>query len=82
MEGKGIIYFIEVWANENITRERLKNERPWSEADFEVYKFISKHNEPLKNPHLLLESTDENIHDMLRKAANYLNWKDDKGTDQ
>lgn len=81
MEGKGI-YFIEVQANENIIRERLKRERPYSEADFEVYKYIHQHNEPLNDPHLLLESTDENIDNMLQKAADYLNWKDDKRTDQ
>lgn len=82
MEGKGGIYFIEVQANENIIRERLRKERPYSEADFEVYKLIRRHHEPLSDPHLLLESTDENIYDMLQKAADYLKWKDDKRTDQ
>jgi predicted kinase len=82
MEKKGGIYFIEVRANENIVRERLKKERPFSEADYEVYKIISQHWESLKDPHLLLESTDENINSMLQGAADYLNWKDDKRTDQ
>lgn len=82
MEGKGGISFIEVQANEDITRERLKKERPYSEADFEVYKLIREHCEPLNEPHLLLESTDDNINNMLRKAADYLKWKDDKRTDQ
>ncbi len=82
MEGKGGIYFIEVRANENIIRERLKKKRPYSEADFEIYKFISQHCEPLNDHHLLLESTDENIDNMLQKAADYLKWKDDQRTDQ
>jgi predicted kinase len=82
MEGKGSIYFIEVRASENITRERLRRERPYSEADFEIYKFISHQSEPLNDPHLLLESTDENIDNMLQKAADYLKWRDDKGTNQ
>ena len=82
MEGKGGIYFIEVQANENIIRERLKKERPYSEADFKVYKLIRQHCEPLNDPHLLLESTDENIDSMLQKAADYLKWKNDKRTDQ
>ena len=82
LEGRGDVYFIEVQANENIIRERLKKERPYSDADFEVYKFIRQLWEPLNDPHLLLESTDENIDNMLHKAANYLNWKNDKRTDQ
>jgi predicted kinase len=81
MEGKGGVYFIEVQANENIIRERLKKERPFSEAGFEVYKLVRRHREPLTNPHLLLESTDGNIDSMLQKAADYLKKKDDKRTD-
>jgi len=81
-EGKEGIFFIEVRADQNIIRERLKKSRPDSEADFEVYKFIQQHWEPLNKPHLLLESTDKNINGMLKKAAEYLHWKDDKGTDQ
>ena len=72
MERKGGIYFIEVQAKENTVRERLKKERPYSEADYEVYKFISQRWEPLKDSHLLLESTDENIDNMLQRAADYL----------
>ena len=82
MKGKDKIFFIEVWAAENIARERLKESRAYSEADFEVYKLIRKHWEPLNERHLLLESTDENIDNMLQKAAAYLQWKDDKRTDQ
>ena len=82
MKGKDKIFFIEVWAAENIARERLKESRPYSEADFEVYKLIRQHWEPLIERHLLLESTDENIDKMLQKAAEYLQWKNDKRTDQ
>ena len=82
MKGKDKIFFIEVWAAENIARERLKESRPYSEADFEVYKLIRQHWEPLNERHLLLESTNENIDTMLQKAAEYLQWKNDKGTDQ
>jgi predicted kinase len=75
------IFFIEVKADENIIRERLKEERPYSEADFEVYKVIRQHYEPMNEPHLILESTNENIDNMLQKAVDYLKLKDDKGTD-
>ena len=80
-EGKDDIFFIEVGADENIIRERLKEERPYSEADFEVYNFIRKHYEPMNEHHLILVSTDENVDYMLRKAVAYLKLKDDKGAD-
>ncbi len=77
MEEKGGIYFIEVQADENITSKRLKKERPYSEADFEVYKLIREDNEPLTDPHLLLQSTDDNIDNMIQKASTYLKSKHD-----
>ena len=82
MKGKEKIFFIEVWADENIAGVRLKENRTYSEADFEIYKLIRQHWESLNERHLLLESTNENIDNMLQKAAEYLQWKDDKRTDQ
>ena len=80
MKGKGGIFFIEIQADENTTRERLKKPRPDSEANFEVYKLISKQNEPLEEPHLILKSTDDNIDEMLRKSSEYLKIKNDNRT--
>ena len=82
MQGKGDILFIEVWADEEIIRERVKKERPYSEADFEVYQFISQQNEPLDIPHLILKSTNDNINEMLHKASKYLKIKNDDRTNQ
>ncbi|MEO9005025.1 MAG: AAA family ATPase [Ginsengibacter sp.] len=78
--GKGEILFIEVWADEEIIRERVKKERPYSEADFEVYQFISQHNEPLDQSHLVLQSTNYNINEMLNIASEYLKTKNDNRT--
>ena len=75
------ILFIEVKADENIIKERLKEERPYSEADFEVFKSIWQHYEPMNEPHLTVESTNENEDNMVQKAVDYLKLKDDKGTD-
>lgn len=80
-ERKGGIFFIEVKADENIIKERLKEERPYSEADFEVYNFIRQHYEPMNERHLIVESTNKNLDNMLQKAVDYLKLKDDKGTD-
>ena len=67
-------------ASENISGERLKNKRSYSEADFKVYKFIQQQWEPMAESHLVLESTDENIDDMLRRALLYLKQENDKRT--
>lgn len=74
------IVFIEVVADENIIRERLKTPRPESDADFEVYKKIKAQWEPMKQPHLVLESTNDNIEEMLGKASDYLKGYNDKRT--
>ena len=71
------IYFIEVHADEGIIKERLQKNRPFSEADFEVFQLIREAWEPLNRPHLTLQSTNENIDDMLQKATQYLRY--DKG---
>ena len=70
------IYFMEVWAATKITKKRLKQNRPYSEANFEVHQMIRNQWEPLVEPHLVLESTNENIDQMLQRAMQYL--KDDK----
>lgn len=80
IERRGSIIFIEVKASENISGERLKNKRSYSEADFKVYKFIQQQWEPMAESHLVLESTDENIDDMLRRALLYLKQENDKRT--
>ncbi len=77
-QNKGRIAIIEVWADEKIIQERLKETRPYSEADFKIYELIKPQWEPLEKTHLKLESTNANINEMLKKALNYL--KHDKGT--
>jgi predicted kinase len=81
-ERKCSTYFIEVTADESAIKERLQRKRMDSDADFEVYKKINTQWEPLKRPHLELHATDQNIEEMLSTAADYLNLKDDKRTDQ
>ena len=79
---KDRICFIEITADEDLISRRLQKERAYSEADFEVYKLIRRQWEPLNEPHLMLESTDENIDSMLQKAAAYLEIKDDTRTNK
>ena len=76
------VFFIEVKAEESVIRKRLQEKRVDSEADFEVYKKVKKQWEPLQDDHLVLQSTNDNINEMLYKAADYLHLKDDKRANQ
>lgn len=80
IKGEARVFFIEIIADEALIMQRLKKERPESEADFEVYKKIRQQWEPLNASHLILESTNANADAMLLEAAQYL--KHDKGPDQ
>lgn len=75
VKGKAGLFFIEITANPDLIRQRLTRERLFSEANFEVYELIRQQWQPLKEPHLTLESTDENIDYMLETAVNYLRPK-------
>lgn len=71
-EGKDDVIFIEIRAERSLIMERLRKPRRYSEADFEVYETIKKQWEPLRENHLILQSTDNNIGEMLKKAIAYL----------
>lgn len=66
------VAFIEVVADEELIRERLKKPREDSDANFEVYREIKEEWEPLRDEHLVLRSTEENIDSMLDQAVEYL----------
>jgi predicted kinase len=71
----GGIRFIEITAPEPIIKERLKQKREDSEADFEVYLRVRKQWELLQEPHLALDSSDNDIDGMLQKAIDHLQLK-------
>jgi hypothetical protein len=71
-KSRGEVFFIEIQADEDVLRERLKEKRPYSEADLGVYRLIKQLWEPLERPHLTLQSTNNNIETMLQKALKYL----------
>lgn len=66
------IRLIEVVADEAIIRERLKRPRKYSEADFAVYERLRDDFEGITMPHLVLESTDDNLKEMLKSAIMYI----------
>lgn len=69
--GERIIY-IEVTAPEDIIEDRLKIPRTYSEADFDVYLKLKKIAAPMKQDHLILVSTNNNIVSMLHEAIQYI----------
>ncbi len=73
---KNGVRIIEIWAEQPIIKERLKKSRPYSDADYQIHQLIKQEWEPLEEDYLRLESTNDNIDDMLQKAMIYL--KDDK----
>lgn len=74
---QGDIDFIEVVADVRIIQERLKKPRPDSDADFEVYQKIKSVWEKLNDDHLALQSTNDNIDEILHTAISYLNVRND-----
>jgi len=82
LSDQGEVFYIGLHSPESTIKDRLKKSRPYSEADFEVYKLIQQQWEPFNEDHLVLESTNNNIEEMLLKAAQYLGWKNDTGTDK
>lgn len=64
---------IELTANEHVARERLQKPRRYSEADFSVYQKLRDEFEEITMPHLTLESTNDNLDEMLKTAIIYLN---------
>lgn len=71
-KNRGEVFFIEIQADEDIVKDRLKKNRPYSEADLGVYQLIKQLWEPLEGPHLTLQSTNTNIGTMLETALQYL----------
>ena len=66
------IFFIEVTAEDWLVKKRVEKKRAGSEADYDVYLRIKKLFEPMDSKHLMLESTQTNIENMLQKAIQSL----------
>jgi predicted kinase len=67
----GMLHFIEIVADELLIKNRLSR-RKNSHADYNVYKLIQADWDPAMFPHLTIQSTDDNINEMISKALEYL----------
>ncbi len=72
------INMILVQAEESLIKKRLLKPRKDSEADFAVYTLLRNQFEPITRPHLVLQSTDSNISEMLKEALQYLKRPNDR----
>lgn len=75
-------WFIEVRADESLVEQRLGKRRELSEANFAVYTKIKLEWEPLDLEHLVLQSSNDNIDDMIASATAYITGHNDTGGDQ
>jgi len=66
------IKWIEVSAAEDTVRARVAKRRPFSEADFEVYRKIREAFDPLKEPCLRVNSDREELPAMIQKAVIFI----------
>jgi len=66
------VIFMEIVAEEDIVKSRLMKPREYSEADYAVYLRLKAIFEPFQGKHLVLESTNDNIEQMLSKAMAYI----------
>lgn len=66
------VFFIEMIANEDLIKERLMQRGNDSDADLNAYKSVKKLWEPVSGNHLVLQSTNDNINDLLEETADYL----------
>ncbi len=74
-KGLADCHFIEVYASEELIEDRTRKKRPFSDADFEVYKQLKRAFEPMNETHLRVISTNDNVREMVKTALNYLKLK-------
>lgn len=68
----GNLGIIQITADEEVVRERLKIKRPDSDADYLVYKKMKSEYDDITLPHLLLSSTSLSAGEMVHEAIRFL----------
>lgn len=63
---------IHIKADEALISKRLSKPREDSEADLEVYQKVKSEFEPIKEDHLLIQSSDGSLKESLEKAVKYI----------
>lgn len=68
------VHFIEIRADEEVVQQRTNKKREESEADFAVYLKLKDAFDPMEENHLILDSSREDIQEMIAKAKKYLQF--------
>jgi predicted kinase len=76
------LFIIHVTASEELIAKRLSKPREDSEADLEVYQKIKSEFEPILEDHLIIESTDTNLEESLKKAVKFIKSRHGKARSQ
>ena len=71
-ETGAVLKWIELQASPETVKVRVSQKRPYSEADFAVYRKIREAFEPLNEERLSLDSDQKNLEGMLREAREYI----------
>ncbi|MDG1277115.1 MAG: AAA family ATPase [Algoriphagus sp.] len=66
------LLIIHIKADEELISKRLSKPREDSEADMEVYQKIKSEFEPIREAHLLIQSTDSALQESVEKAVKYI----------
>lgn len=66
------INWIELQTGEDVIRERVAQQRPYSEADLAVYQKIKAGYEPLQDAHLRLATDDAPLETLVKTAINHI----------
>ena len=66
------IHWIEIMASEETIRQRVSQERPYTEADYAVYLKVRDVFEPLATAHLTLDSDVLDLDEMVHRARQFI----------
>ncbi len=66
------VHFVEMRATEDTVKERLQSDRAYSEADFKVYRQIRSTFEPMKEPHLILWTDEQDVPELIQKLKTHI----------
>src|SRR5690606_12603992 len=64
--------FFEIVADEKVVGKRLRGTKVPGKADLSVHNFVRTQYEQPEADHLVIESKDDNIEEMLEKAMDYI----------
>jgi predicted kinase len=66
------VKWVQVTAEEQVIRDRVSGQRPYSEADFGVFRKLRREFEPPGDEVLILHSDTQDLASMLQKTRQYL----------